>query len=235
VTYLDFTTLLDGDPAYLALFSTFMFEPDFFERRLLRGPSLRKARRIAVFMDAAQWQSLVQSDAASRWVNRRYLIVPVRRDQGVFHPKLGLLLTDQGGQVVCGSNNLTRSGCSSNLELLNSIPFEFSDEDIEGTRLAHEALGFFSRASEDADQEVGRIVRQWLAEAQDRYPWQSVPEIAEPSVRLVHTYAGSIWDQIGEKVSRSEPSEFFVVSPFHDADGRICREIADRWPNVSGR
>jgi hypothetical protein len=165
-------------------------------------------------------------------VNRRYLVVPVKRDQGVFHPKLNLLLTDKGGQILCGSNNLTRSGCSSNLEMLNSIPFEFADEDIEGTHLAHEALGFFSRASEDADQEVGRIVRQWLAEAQGRYPWLSVPEDSEPSVRLVHTYDGSIWDQIGEKVSHSEPYEFFVVSPFHDADGRICRELADRWPEA---
>jgi hypothetical protein len=232
VTYLDFTTLLDSDPAYLALFSTFMFEPDFFERRLLKCPALRKARRIAVFMDAAQWQSLVQSDAASRWVNRRYLVVPVRRDQGVFHPKLSLLLTDKGGQVLCGSNNLTRSGCSSNLELLNSMPFEFSDEAIEGTHLAHEALGFFSRASEDADQEVGRIVRQWLAEAQDRYPWQQAPGDLEQSVRLVHTYDGSIWDQIDSTVSHSEPNEFFVVSPFHDGDLRICRELVDRWPKA---
>ena len=232
MTYLDFTTVLDGDPAYLALFSTFMFEPDFFERRLLKCPALRKARRIAVFMDAGQWQFLVQSDAASRSVNRRYLVVPVRRDQGVFHPKLGLVLTDKGGQVLCGSNNLTRSGCSSNLELLNSIPFEFSDEDMEGTHLAHETLGFFSRASEDADEEVGRIVRQWLAEVQIRYPWQPMTEDSVRSIHLVHTYAGSILDQIGEKVSRSEPNEFFVVSPFHDADNRICREIADRWPKA---
>ncbi len=33
MTYLDFTSQLEGDPAYLALFSTFQFDPDFFERR----------------------------------------------------------------------------------------------------------------------------------------------------------------------------------------------------------
>jgi hypothetical protein len=37
---------------------------------------------------------------------------------GVFHPKLHLLIRETGGQILCGSNNLTRSGCSSNLELL---------------------------------------------------------------------------------------------------------------------
>jgi hypothetical protein len=233
VTYLDFSSLLEGNPAYLALFSTFQFDPDFFERRLLRCSTLKRARRIAVFMDATQWQVLVQHDAPSRWMNRRYLVVPVRRNQGVFHPKLSVLLTETGGQVLCGSNNLTRSGCSSNLELLNSVPFEFANEEAQGPLLAHETLGFFSRASEDADQEVGRIVRQWLTEAQERYPWPQARGIAEQSVRLVHSYHGPILDQISEMVSASEPKRFFVVSPFHDADGRICHEVAIRWPKAA--
>ena len=232
MTYLDFTTLFDGDPAYLALFSTFQFDPDFFERRLLKCPALKRARRIAVFMDASQWQALVQADTASRWMNRRYLVVPVSRNQGVFHPKLSLLLTDQGGQILCGSNNLTRSGCSSNLELLNAIPFEFASEEAQGPLLAQETLNFFARASEDTDQEVGRIVREWLADARQRYPWPQPAGVSESSARLVHTYDGPILDQISETVSVSDPREIFVVSPFHDADARICREIAARWPKA---
>ena len=183
-------------------------------------------------MDASQWQALVQADTASRWMNRRYLVVPIRRNLGVFHPKLSLLLTDQGGQMLCGSNNLTRSGCSSNLELLNSIPFNFASEEAQGPFLAQETLKFFARASEDTDEEVGRIVRKWLADARQRYPWPQPAGISERSVRLVHTYDGPILDQISELVSVSEPREIFVVSPFHDADGQICREIADRWPKA---
>src|SRR4051794_11864034 len=119
MTYLDFVSLLEGDPAHLALFSTFNFDPDFFERRLLRSPALKRARRIAVFMDAFQWQALIQADVLARSMNRRYLVVPVHRGRGVFHPKLSVLLAEAGGQLLCGSNNLTRSGCASNLELLN--------------------------------------------------------------------------------------------------------------------
>ena len=52
--YLDYSSLLSGEPAHLALFSTFQFDPDFFERRLLKCAALQKARRIAVFMDAVQ-------------------------------------------------------------------------------------------------------------------------------------------------------------------------------------
>jgi hypothetical protein len=74
--YLDFFSVLTGDPAHVAFLSTFQFDPDFFERRLLRCPTLAKARRIAVFLDARQWFDLLRRDVPARLVNRRYLLVP---------------------------------------------------------------------------------------------------------------------------------------------------------------
>ncbi len=37
---LEFSNLFSGEPAELALLSTFQFDPDYFERRLLLGSSL---------------------------------------------------------------------------------------------------------------------------------------------------------------------------------------------------
>jgi len=233
MNFLDYSSLLTGDPAILALFSTFQFDPDFFERRLMKCSALKKARRIAVFMDAGQWQRLLQSDVLSRAMNRRYLVVPVRRGEGVFHPKLNLLLTEMGGQIQCGSNNLTRSGCSSNLELLNSLPFEFASEDTTVQTLAKQSLSFFDRAAQETDEEIGRIVRGWIAEVQKGYPWPKQDEsFGDPPIRLVHTYDGPIWDRLLEVIGESQPHEIFVVSPFHDADGRICCELANQWPKA---
>src|SRR5688572_7075286 len=122
--YHDLAGQFDGDPAELALLSTYQFDPDFFEYRLLRCPALEGARRIAVLMDAGRWRELLNGGVPARLLNRRYLVVPVRAGQGgVFHPKLNLLFTERGGQVHCGSANLTRCGYTSNLELLNSVPF----------------------------------------------------------------------------------------------------------------
>lgn len=73
--YLDCFSMLESEPAYLALFSTFQFDPDFFERRLLRCETLKRARRIAVLMDASQWQDLLNRDVRARWLNRRYLVL----------------------------------------------------------------------------------------------------------------------------------------------------------------
>lgn len=233
MNYLDFSSLLDGEPALLALFSTFQFDPDFFERRLLKSETLRKARRIAVFMDARQWHLLIQRDVPSRWINRRYLVVPVHRSPGVFHPKLNLLLTETGGSVLCGSNNLTRSGCASNLELLNSLPFEFDGDSVPQKQLARQTLSFFRRASEDTDEQVGRIARAWIDEVEKAFPWpEPTQKIDDLNTRLIHTYSGPIWEQIAEAVNTSQPQQFFIVSPFHDADGAICRELIKKWPNA---
>ena len=63
--YLDYSSLLSGEPAYLALFSTFQFDPDFFERRLLKCGVLQKARRIAK-METAGGRPLIEDPDFAR-------------------------------------------------------------------------------------------------------------------------------------------------------------------------
>jgi hypothetical protein len=231
--YLDFTDLLDAQPANLAVLSTYQLDPDFFERRLLRCPALAKARRILVFMDARQWFNLLRQDAAARFLNHRYLVVPVHRPQGVFHPKLHLLLADQCGQVLCGSNNLTRSGCSSNLELLNAFTFRGEGDIEDATHLAQEAVRFFQHACDDGENEPARIGRAWLNEAAKSSPWltQPLPANGSRRVRLLHTYEGNLWDRIVPAVDAAHPSRLLVISPFHDQEGEMFKRVRSRWPD----
>ncbi len=230
--FLDFTSLLDTEPANLAALSTYQFDADFFERRLLRCSALLKARRILVFMDASQWFNLLRQDVPARFLNRRYLVVPVRPPKGVFHPKLNLLVREDGGQVHCGSNNLTRSGCASNLELLNSFSITPDKENEESVRLAQEAYAFFKRACDDADQETGRIARQWLDELPRDAPWLAteLPPNEKRAVRLVHTYEGSLWDRIASLLDGETPKRFLVISPFFDQEAELAQRFLQRWP-----
>jgi hypothetical protein len=230
--FLDFTSLLDTEPANLAVLSTFQFDADFFERRLLRCSALVKARRILVFMDAGQWFNLLRQDVPARFLNRRYLVVPIRPPKGVFHPKLNLLVREDGGQVQCGSNNLTRSGCTSNLELLNSFTITPEKENDEAVRLAHEAFAFFKRACDDADQDTGRIARQWLEELARETPWiaADLPPTDRRAVRLIHTYGGSLWDRISSVLDNVTPKRFLVISPFFDQEIELAQRIRQRWP-----
>lgn len=229
--FVDFTGLFEGAPADLALFSTFQFDPDFFERRLLRCPALAKARRIAVFMDAGQWSRLLRQDAPARLLNRHYLVVPVRRSGGVFHPKLNLLVTEAGGLVQCGSNNLTRSGCTTNLELLNSIPVARDGGEQWAVRLAQEAYAFFARACDEAEEQIARIARQWLDEQGKMTPWVAAPPASgsDDGPCLLHTYHGRLWDRI-EAAIGNKPSRVTVISPFYDTDAEMVQRVRRRWP-----
>jgi hypothetical protein len=232
--YLDFTDLFASEPADIALLSTFQLHPDYFEKRLLhsRCPALAKARRILVCMDAGQWFSLLGQDVPARLVNRRYLVLPVHRQQGVFHSKLNLLLSEKGAQVQCGSNNLTRSGCSSNFELLNAINFDQETATEEALLLAQGAFGFFQRACNDAEAETARIAREWLAEAETAFPWLTQP-VKPPDPRrvaLLHTYEGGLWERLASTLDKDVPTRLLVISPFHDLDGEMFRRVHRRWP-----
>jgi len=151
---------------------------------------------------------------------------------GVFHPKLNLLVRGDGGQVQRGSNNLTRSGCSSNLELLNSFTITSDKVDEDAVRLAQEACAFFKRACDDADQESGRIARQWLDESSREAPWLAgqLPPHEKRNVRLVHTYGGSLWDRLASFLDGDAPKRFLVISPFFDQEVELAQRIRQRWP-----
>lgn len=230
--FVDFTSLLETEPANLAALSTFQFDPDFFERRVLRCPALVKARRVVVFMDSSQWLKLLRQDVSARLLNRRYLVVPIRPPKGVFHPKLNLFLREDGGQVQCGSNNLTRSGCTSNLELLNSFTITLDSTDLDAMRLGKEAYTFFLRACDDADQETGRIARQWIEEAGQDIPWLSaeLPASDPRLVRLLDTYNGSLWDHLSAMLGTGGPKRLLVISPFFDQKAELAQRFRQRWP-----
>jgi hypothetical protein len=183
-------------------------------------------------MDAGQWLNLLNQDVPARFLNRRYLVVPIRPSKGVFHPKLNLLIREQGGQVQCGSNNLTRSGCSSNLELLNSFSFDLEGGDEEAIRIAQEAFTFFKYVCADAKEETGRIARQWFEELAGTVPWLTapLPQSDNRNVRLLHTYGGSLWDRLETILNHSPPNKLLVISPFYDPDGEMVKRVYQRWP-----
>jgi len=233
VKFLEFASLLKGDSASIAIFSTFQFDPDFFERRLLPSSALAKARRILIFMDARQWSELLQQDFPTRHLNRRYLVVPVRCSAGgVFHPKLSLLVTDRRARVLCGSNNLTRAGSSSNLELLNCIDVDLREKDEEGLHLVREAFAFFQRACEDTDEAVAKLASQWLEDLQNDKPWirESARAASSYKTQLVHTYDGSLWVRLVDLLEKQPPKTMLIISPYYDADAEMVHRVCKKWP-----
>jgi hypothetical protein len=230
--FLDFMDLLKSEPVSFAALSTFTFDVDYFERRVLRTNALAKARQIVVFMDAGQWRRLSQRNPAARLLNRRYLVVPVRPSKGVFHPKLQLLLREKDGQVICGSNNLTRRGCSHNLELLNSLPLDFEAGPESDLALVQEACRFYQRACDDGLSGAAAIARQWLDELTHTLPWlkAELRKQAGEKAELLHTYNGSLWEVVKTAVGSTPPIRLLIVSPFFDRNAELVHRASSTWP-----
>ncbi len=222
----------DSSAARLALLSTYQFDPDYFEHVLLRRSALVAARRLAVVIDDRAYADLVRSGAPARHINRRYLMVPVDRSPYVFHPKLALLLGEEGGRVVCGSHNLTRAGCAGNLELTNCVPF---DNRIGSDLLdvARGAYRFFRSAAGQAEPGSGRIVSEWLDEAAAEWPWLiDEPSSRGAAVRLVQSYDGPLWSMLLDELRESAPERLLVVSPFYDRDAALLRRLTAEFPTA---
>jgi hypothetical protein len=230
--FLDFMELLKSEPVSFAALSTFTFDVDYFETRVLRTKALAKARQIVVFMDAGQWRRLPQRNPTARLLNRRYLVVPVRPSKGVFHPKLHLLLREKDGQLICGSNNLTRRGCSNNLELLNSLPLDFEAGPESDLALVQKACRFFQRACDDGKSGAATIARKWLDDLRHTLPWleAELSKEASEKAELLHTYNGSLWDVVQRSVGSIPPKRLLIVSPFFDRDAELLHRACSTWP-----
>jgi len=229
--------LFDRDRAAVAVFSTFNFDPVFFEARILNSKALEQARRVVVFLDATEYQRLQTEGAVPRYLNRRYLVVPVKPARGVFHSKLSLLVSPDTAHVLCGSNNLTQAGCTHNLELLNYVSTDF--ESCQATahcKLLSESLRFFKAVAKLGVGHAARIATQWLQDLAQDAPWLNVTQDKSEgtiAIQLVSTVDQSIWDWLGRTLGSKIPSRVTVISPFYDARLAPIARLRKQWPRCT--
>jgi len=235
VNYTDFNSFFDKQKADISILSTYDFDPLYFEHRLLRSVALKEARRIIIFMDRGRYLEILKNEDHSRYVNLRYLLVPIAKPGGVFHPKLSLLLSQDGAWVLCGSNNLTQAGCTHNLELLNAtrISVEKDKPLTANASLVMDSILFYSLCLELGSGPEHKIARQWLGEISNDIPWLSMPvnrSLNDSDPKLVHTLSFNLWEWIQERLGKRSPSKIMIISPFYDPDLRLLERFREKWP-----
>jgi hypothetical protein len=118
---LDILDFFDKGASTFALIATYEFDPQFFERRMLGKKTFASAERVVVFMDRGRYQEILRGGLSGSGFNRRYLVVPMERAPGVFHPKLYLALGDKRADGIVGSNNCTAGGIAYNMEICSTF------------------------------------------------------------------------------------------------------------------
>jgi hypothetical protein len=183
-------------------------------------------------MDFGQWLQLLGHDSPSRGINHRYLVIPVRQQPGVFHPKLHFIFAERQCRVICGSANLTRAGCSHNLEILNALSLDFDSEAHEqDIPFAKDGLRFFELAAEQSVGESGELAKEWILELRHDLGWHGHDEggALSESVRLLHTYDGSLWRQWNAILGPLSPEHVTIISPFFDQDAALFQRLKSQW------
>jgi len=233
--YVDFCSLFDLEKAEYVFLSTYEFNPTFFERSLLNSRAISEAKRIAVFVDYDRYMKIISNEEPARYLNERYLLVPVKKKGGVFHPKLSLVIYELGASIFCGSNNLTQAGCTHNLELLNAIHLDIKERKRfpPELRLVNEAIDFFVSSANMAVGKTGDIAKKWIEELVLSYPWinTNIKDIkGKPVVELVHSFKHSPWNWFKKSLNERKPSKVFIISPFYDSDLSLLKRIKKSWP-----
>lgn len=106
------------EPGYpVTVFLTYSFDPLFFERIPLDDLNVGGTCRILVLGDASEISEAMKRCADQVfYLGRRYTLAEAK-SSNLFHPKMILRFSPEGGRVWIGSGNLTYTGWGGNHEL----------------------------------------------------------------------------------------------------------------------
>lgn len=249
-----FTDRLKGRRLVSALFTTFRFDPGFFEQEVLpvlldmplshatpiRLLQLEDALRdlggqVAVYYDAG---GLVCSDSGSAKLDFRR--IPVAHKTGIFHGKNVFALVEEKDPdddevpgrsllVASLSANLTRAGWWENVEAAHI------EEIVEGdkTRLRDDLISFLrdlrGRVADGTDQSALEEIRRFLSRSTE-------PRVKRSTWGQMHTHffdgTGTVPDFLERTAgNRLQNTYLEVISPYFDdaAESRPIQELIERF------
>jgi hypothetical protein len=103
-----------------AFFTTYALGASFTEAVVIEALLRRGVEHITILSDAAGMRMALREEGAVR-IGREYTLEPVAVRNGCFHPKIGVLWSEERSHVLVGSGNLTFGGWSSNLECVDHL------------------------------------------------------------------------------------------------------------------
>ena len=240
---------IQGRSVRSAVFTTFNFDPGFFElqvlpvlfsqsfsqadkvRLLQLEDALRDVDHVAVYYD----RGALSQDAEPARLD--YSRIDVRRRTGVFHPKLAFLLVDepkaseddadevyQSLVVACLSANLSRAGWWENVECAHIE--EVRDNDIDSTRVPYrrDLLAILRRirtcAAEDDNHHALDAIHAFL---RDRVPHEQYVNARAGGRWYTRLFGGEgrldLANWLEELRLGSHDWNLEVISPYFDARG----------------
>lgn len=210
----------------VALFSTFNFEIEFFERAILNKIYDNGIRRISLFVDAIEFEKTLASldeRAYNIGLGKKYVVSPVLID-GAFHPKLVLLLGDKKAKLIVASSNIKSSGYERNNEIFNII--EYSDKNPEYKDLIVAAIDYFCNIDT-----VSYGLDSVLITGSKDFVYYSKSK-ANGERYFIGNFNRPVLDT-AQKIINERIDEIKIAVPYYDKEAGALNDILSLYPDAS--
>lgn len=222
------------------LLTTFAFDLYFFEEQVLRTLRAKGVSNFIVLADA--WiltDTLGNLSSHTRAAGKYYYLAGIDKAQGVFHPKIMLLLGEEEALLFTGSGNLTPFGHGGNQELWGAIHFD--GKESPNLPLLHHAMEYLESL---AGRLPGIGKTFWEAQKEESRLFGSLPAAPPAFVPLdTNTEAAflhsgrneSIFTQLQRLVPPEKIEAIHLASPFYDVKGHFLSELRKGYPRATIR
>lgn len=129
----------------IALFTSFNFDIEYFERAILSRLYDNGIRKISLFIDNDEFDKALNNlGDVNTYINlgKKYIVSPVSI-KGAFHPKMILLLGEKKAKLIVSSANIKASGYENNNEVYNV--FDYSEKNSEYQSIIVDAIKYFNQ------------------------------------------------------------------------------------------
>ena len=138
---------------------TYNFDPVFFEAVILKDLIKHGINNNIIFCDNnSLLKTLEQTGAETKTLGKQYILNSVHIADGAFHPKVYLLLGENGFKLGIGSGNLTFGGTGANHEVISV----WESNNLQDNSLSY-LLGYIDSLT------INEIAKDYMNEIRDRY------------------------------------------------------------------
>lgn len=197
------------------ILTTFKFDSPFFDiflmDKILRN---NPSAEIFILMDAREYEQSYES--FTRHTGRKYHLIPVFCNKGVFHPKLSIFYSETNSIISAyiGSCNVTLAGFTSNAELITKIDSRI--DPIDST--VDSVVRYFILLIENR-----HIVNNKLSNSLEDLRKNLKNHKQNTEVILMHNLERPILTQLLEQVD--SPIEVTLLAPFWSSKTSIIQEL----------
>ena len=203
----------------IALMTTFNFEIDFFERKILNELFANNTRKIEVFVDSKELVKALKVNR-SESIFRKYIAVPVEI-QSSFHPKVILMLGKEKARLIVSSANIKTFGYLQNNEIFNV--FDYDKENTSNLGLIISAYRFFIELNAIATFEDKELFKET-----DEYIYLK-REVKNNDLYFIENINESVISQVVNLID-DKVTEINIAVPYYDKELIALRNIKKQFP-----